>query len=100
MMHLVFHCDRCGREKALDFERLGIKRTPIGVGPYDLDRASDEQWPATTRAQRVRLREKLESIAGHCRCRGAYRIDAPARCPCCRSGRYRIDPDSDLLLYD
>lgn len=67
-MTMVFHCDRCGREKDLD--RLMV---------------SDEL---------------IENGVGSCRCRGTYRVDAPCRCPKCRSTQVEQDENGMTVLWD
>jgi len=103
MRSVTLHCDRCGRMKTLAFEKLGERfweLTALGAGPYDLDGAGDAELSDRERPPREALRNHVETVAGRCRCRGTYRIDAPARCPRCRSVEHEPDPEGEFLCYD
>ncbi len=91
--HLI-RCDKCGRTKSIGFDELGelhlryLKGLP---GPYCI--ASLEQDRNIREYARVEpiseheYQRGIEAIAGKCRCRGKYTLDAPPRCPKCRSTR-------------
>jgi hypothetical protein len=40
----------------------------------------------------------VEAVAGNCRCGGSYRLNAPVRCPRCRSTR--IEEGETSTMYD
>ena len=48
MKFLVLHCDKCGCDKGIGFDAFGtsLEQTSDGVGPYNLERARDMDWPA------------------------------------------------------
>ena len=102
MKFLLLHCDKCGRDQGVGFEALApwLDKTPLGVGPYDLDRARDKDWPPAVRSKRRKLRNRVERLVGPCPCGGAFRLDAPARCPECGSDKYSPDPGGEHILYD
>lgn len=101
--HLL-HCDKCGKEKSLTFEKIGephlryLKGLP---GPYAIATADHDQqvkdtYPGEPLSE-DEYHEAVERIAGKCRCRGRYRLDAPPRCPKCRA----TDFDTEChILYD
>lgn len=60
----LLRCDACGKEKSVSLIRLGGKQA---------DRSGE------------RYRQRMEKAAGRCRCGGQFRLDAPPRCPACRS---------------
>lgn len=102
MRFLVFHCDRCGRDKGVGFDAFGgdIEASSVGLGPYTLERARDMEWPPAIRTQRAELRQRVEAIAGACPCGGAFSLDAPARCPECGSDQFVLEPDDAPILFD
>lgn len=63
MSAYLLRCDRCGGERWVSFMDV------------------DLNWRDTT---------DVEGCAGHCTCGGSFALDAPPRCPQCRS--------TDLLL--
>ena len=89
--HLV-SCDKCGKTKSIAFEDLGelhlchLKGLP---GPYCV--ASAEQDEEVQRdapfepISQDEYHKGIQAIAGKCKCGGNYTLDAPARCPECRS---------------
>jgi hypothetical protein len=95
--HLL-HCDRCGRMKVIDFNRLGeihLRYLKGLGGPYCMATAAHDEHvrtsvpvePITGKEYRMRV----EKFAGRCRrCwgLGKYRMNAPPRCPKCRSAEY------------
>ncbi len=91
VFHLL-HCERCGREKRIGFEKfLELhKRYVKGLGgPWtiftmDFDKSVQDD-PTIEPISRDEYFEGISLVAGKCRCRGRYRMDAPPRCPKCRS---------------
>ena len=70
------HCDKCGRGKYIDHEQV---ETPL---PPDWEKISEE-------------------LADQCRCGGQFLIDAPPRCPKCKSSELVEDPENpDVIYYD
>jgi predicted Zn-ribbon and HTH transcriptional regulator len=41
-----------------------------------------------------------EATPPKCECGGRFTVDAPARCPQCRSKDLRRDPDAHEVMYD
>jgi len=72
----LLHCDVCGKEKSVSLEKYGGVRAP----------RSGE-----------RHQQQMEKAAGVCRCGGHFRLNAPPRCPVCRSTDLTSTPD---ILYD
>ncbi len=102
--HLV-RCDRCGRTKAIGFEKLGelhiryLKglETPYSMATAKLD-AMARELPSGPPISEDEYHEGVELVAGRCRCRGKYRLDAPPRCPKCRS--MKISERGITVMYD
>jgi Zn finger protein HypA/HybF involved in hydrogenase expression len=102
--HLV-RCDKCGRTKAIGFDKLGklhlryLKGLP---GPYCVATAEhDENVRKNVQVKPISqevYHKGIEAIAGKCGCSGKYTLDAPARCPKCRSTRIEEGPIT--LVYD
>lgn len=102
--HLL-RCDRCGKTKATGFNELGevhvryVKGLP---GPYCV--ASAERDRAIQKNARIasitekEYRKKIDAMAGACTCGGRFRLDAPPRCPKCRSRQ--IDEGETAVMYD
>ena len=66
------HCDKCGKGKTVYFMEL-------------------REAPSKYRS--------FEEYAGKCECGGNYTLDAPPRCPNCRSTNFEHDP-TKFTLYD
>jgi len=98
--HLV-RCDKCGKTKSIGFDELGERHLRYLEG---LPGASSERDQNTQKHGRVEpLSEEeyhrgIDAIAGKCRCRGKYSLDAKPRCPKCRSTR--IEEGETTTMYD
>jgi len=66
------HCDKCGKEKTVTFREV-------------------DEAPSKYRS--------FEEYAGKCECGGNYTMDAPPRCPNCRSTNFEHD-FTKFILYD
>lgn len=78
----LLHCDRCGRERRVPREQVRTRgRRPV----------------TTAEDPSLSIEERL---AGRCPCGGQFRLDAPARCPKCRSDEYQSDPEGYQVMYD
>jgi hypothetical protein len=93
--HLL-RCEQCGEETSVGFDELGdlhVRYLKGSERPYtvvhaeqhrhvrdhvDVEPLSSEEYFAA-----------VEVAAGQCDCGGKLSFDAPARCPECRSTRYR-----------
>jgi hypothetical protein len=75
--HLL-HCDLCGREKSVGFDELG-----------DAQPLTEDEYSSV-----------IEQTAGSCDCGGRYQMEAPPRCPVCRSVEFREDPSGTTAMYD
>ena len=102
--HLV-RCDKCGKTKAIGFNDLGEihLRHLMGLpGPYCVASAKHDgsvrKNAPVEPISKAEYHKGVEAIAGKCRCSGKYTLDAPARCPKCRS--MRIEEGAITLLYD
>ena len=102
--HLV-RCDKCGKTKSIGFDDLGelhlryLKGLP---GPYSVATAEhDETIRKHASVEPISEEEYhrgVERVAGKCKCRGKYTLDAPPRCPKCRSTR--IEEGETTVMYD
>lgn len=102
--HLL-RCDKCGKTKSIGFEDLGelhlryLKGLP---GPYcvassEHDRNIREHVPVEPISE-DEYHRGVEAFAGKCKCRGKYTLDAPPRCPKCRSAR--VEEGETTVMYD
>lgn len=80
----LLHCDRCGRDRSVDYAKVGDARQ------------AELQGPAAWQVHR----QALEEHAGRGRCGGHSRVGVLARCPKCRSTDLREDPEGHSMLYD
>ena len=105
----LLHCETCGATTSVSHQDLGdihlgfVKGLP---GPYAIARsAMDRQiqaefpGPVLTRRQYHRA---AEATLEPCQCGGAFRYDAPPRCPSCRSmsDQWDVDPTGVRMHYD
>jgi len=103
----LLHCARCGAEKSIPHESLGdcfkgyIKGLGIPFAGATMGR--DRRIGATYQGPIVSEEEfhaAVEKAAGMCECGGWFRLNAPPRCPKCRSARFRCDPEGEYVCYD
>jgi len=102
--HLL-RCDKCGKTKAVGFRALGelhmryLKGLP---GPYCVASSEHDrnvrEHVSIEPISEDEYHRGVEAIAGNCRCRGKYTLDAPPRCPKCRSTR--IEEGETTVMYD
>ena len=105
----LLHCDQCGATQSVSHQELGdihlrfVKGLP---GPYAVARASmDRQiqrdYPGEP-LSRDEYHAAAEATLASCSCGGAFRYDAPARCPSCRSTseQWQPDPEAPHVHYD
>lgn len=79
--HLV-RCDKCGRTKTIPFD--DIKKLDA---LYSSQQISEEEYNLG-----------IGTFAGKCRCKGQFKVDAPPRCPKCRSTN--IHQEESDIMYD
>ena len=103
--HLV-RCDKCGKTKAMDFDKLGelhLRYLKGLSGPYCIASSEHDEHvrkhAAVEPISEDEYHSGVEAAAGKCRCRGKYTLDAPPRCPKCRSTRLEED-DNTIICYD
>jgi hypothetical protein len=97
--------DSCGQTRSIGFDELGelhlryLKGLP---GPYCIASAEyDEHVRKHAPVEPISEEEyhkRVEALAGECECGGRYRLDAPPRCPECRSAR--IEEGEIEAMYD
>lgn len=99
------HCDQCGRERVVRFEKLGVLHEQYIKGlsvPYCImssasdaaTQARDDIEPLTE----IEYHAAVERKQRKCRCGGRFRFGAPPRCPKCRSMDW--DPTGGFCCYD
>jgi len=102
--HLV-RCDKCGRTKSIGFDQLGelhlrylkgLKWTYC-VATSEHDEHVRKHLPVEPISE-DEYHSGIDAMAGKCRCGGKYNLDAPPRCPKCRSTR--IEEGDVFLNYD
>lgn len=101
--HLL-HCDKCGREKTIRFRGLGELHMAFMKGMDFAYSSGSEGFNSKAReyqGEPIDVEEyeaKVEEIAGKCRCRGLYKLQAKVRCPKCRSDE--IEEGYITVMYD
>ncbi len=103
----MLHCDTCGKEKSVSFDKLGdahlryIKghEGPCSEATRSFDKSVQERYPdpPLTEEEYYAI---VEEVAGDHSCGGHFCIDAPPRCPKCRSADIREDPKAPQVNYD
>ncbi len=88
----MLHCDTCGKEKSISFKKLGETHLQylkglnctycIASSEHDVDVRENYSGDPISEEEYHR---KVEEKAGQCKCGGHFRMDAPIRCPKCRS---------------
>ncbi|MEI6499809.1 MAG: hypothetical protein WCP21_02155 [Armatimonadota bacterium] len=104
--HLL-RCDTCGAGKSISFEEIGephlryLKglKVPYCMATDEHDRKVRETYKGKPMT-RDEYHAAVEELCGKCDCGGQFRLDAPARCPRCRSENHRQDPEGGFICYD
>jgi len=98
-------CDKCGKTKSIGFDDLGelhLRYLKGLSGPYSVETSEHDQYIKNhTSLQPISEEDYykgINAIAGKCRCRGKYTLDAPPRCPKCHSTR--IEEGETTIMYD
>ena len=97
--HLL-HCEKCGSEKEVPFDELGdihlayLKGlgAPDGSASLGHDPETVEDF-AGAPLSGAEYHRQVEAFVGQCPCGGAYRFNAPPRCPRCGAADLDIDED-------
>jgi hypothetical protein len=103
--HLL-HCDECGRNKSIGFNEIGEAHLrylkglggPYCIATQESDEFVQKNYPGDSISEEDYHRI-CEELAGKCKCGGRFKLDAPPRCPKCRSDEFKSSGDG-LLLYD
>ena len=103
----MLHCDTCGKEKSISFDKLGdahLRYLKGLEGPYSettrsFDQSVQKHYPDPPLTEEE-YRAIVEEIAGDHSCGGHFCFDAPTRCPKCRSTDIRYDPTVPPVNYD
>jgi len=103
--HLL-HCDACGAEVTVGFHEIGEAHLQYLKGlrePYSfVTERKDREALESYQGQPICEAEyvaAVERVAGQCLCGGAYRFDAPARCPGCGATQLVDDPQGTVTHY-
>jgi DNA-directed RNA polymerase subunit RPC12/RpoP len=92
------HCDQCGQHKMVRFCEVGelhvrfLKGMPPGwfnVTTGESDLHFKQTHPGES-IDSEEYKQGVEEHAGACKCGGRFRVNAPARCPKCRSEEHDI----------
>jgi hypothetical protein len=102
-----FHCDQCGAHRSVQFSELGELHFRFLKGidvPYSIATSKRDEWIREHYSGEPISESEYYSEAANmlpaCECGGRFRIDAPPRCPKCRSARFKDDPSGFSLDYD
>jgi len=104
---ITFHllrCDRCGETKQILFDEITdlhfryLKGLP---GPYSGVTSGRDEWIKEDYDGEPISEEEyyrgVEAFAGRCDCKGAYKMEAPPRCPKCHSSNIEEGKSSESL---
>lgn len=102
--HLV-RCDECGKAKSMNFEDLGeihLRYVKGMKGPYCIASSEHDEYvqkhvPVEPISE-DEYHKEIETLAGECECGGKYTLDAPPRCPQCRSAQ--LEEGGPTIMYD
>lgn len=105
---LAFHlvrCDQCGETKSISFDELGDLHARYVKGldvPWSMVSAHHDRYiQEHARFEPItedQYNTGIESVAGACTCGGRFSLNAPPRCPKCRS--LRIEEGGASVMYD
>jgi predicted Zn-ribbon and HTH transcriptional regulator len=105
--HLV-RCDKCGETKSLALEEIPFEelwerkiRYEKGQVTRYFTVAELDKLARIRRGERISKDEynaAVELVAGRCGCKGKYTLNAPPRCPKCRSTN--ISEGRTIIYYD
>lgn len=103
----MLHCDVCGKEKSVSFDKLGdahLRYLKGHPGPHSVATRPVDKYVREHFADGPLTEEEyhaiVEEIAGDHACGGHFCMDAPPRCPKCRCADLREDPDAPVVNYD
>ena len=86
---VLLHCNQCGETASVGFDQLRK------VHKKYLRKGEDfNPW----KPKPTGYAKEVEKIAGACECGGQYEMDAPPRCPKCRSANYECG--KTIINYD
>lgn len=103
----MLHCHTCGRAVGVSFVQLGDTHRryvkglsgPISKETEEEDRRIQREFQGDPLAE-APYHAAVEAFAGSCKCGGRYGLDAPIRCPACRSTRFTKNPRAPRTWYD
>lgn len=102
--HLL-RCGVCGRTRAIGFDELGdlhLRYLKGSTTPHCMASAKHDElvreYVDAEPISAIDYRAGVEALAGHCDCGGKITLDAPARCPVCRS--LEFEEGAELIRYD
>jgi len=103
--HLL-HCDTCGADKRVGFDELGemhLRYLKGLSGPYAIISMEHDEWVRKNYPGEPLSREEYHAevgkLAGQCECGGQFSMNAPNRCPKCRSTDIE-DTGEFTMMYD
>lgn len=104
--HLL-HCDSCGAEKSIGFDEIGephlryLKglKVPYCMASAEHDRQVRQKYPGEPMTEEE-YHAAVEQICGSCDCGGQFRLDAPPRCPRCRTPYQKTGREGIDVFYD
>ena len=106
VFHLL-HCDRCGENRSVGFDRLGdahaawLKGTGTvwSVATAESDRAAADSFDGPALSDQD-YAAAVAAAAGACECGGQFAQDVPPTCPECHSRHTDRRPGGPMVCYD
>lgn len=104
----ILRCDACGRERTIPHSKVRALHEAFDAPWWEEPagaRPKKRVKPARTKAPTPRMtfeeyHAKLAEFAGPCKCGGRFAVEAPIRCPKCKSREFSEDPTGPMSMYD
>src|SRR5262245_16816323 len=98
----ALRCDKCGTPTAVEYEAIWDTYLAMLKGNKSIlpepNGADGQTYPGEP-ITKDEYRRRVEAAAGACSCGGRFTLDAPLRCPACRSEAV-TDDGTDMIMFD
>lgn len=103
----LLHCDSCSKTKSIpidDFGNLHPKYLKGLKGPdSEATKIYDKHIQNNCKGKALSWKKRdavIEKIVGNCKCGGSFKFNAKARCPKCKSLKFKEDKNGGVVQYD